>query len=384
MAWRFVKDGVDSVFKLFLKSRGLSHFSRYLETHPYVRQHVLPYLCLVGGFLFDILTLGRIDQTWSLFQQGIFLFMIFLLLYLHERQERVQKWGEGFAKFWLYHEGLLQFFMGGLLSAYTLFYFKSSSSWMVLTFVLVLLLLMVLNEKKGLLDARFPIRYAMVSLCVCSFLIYLVPIVLRALSFWTFLLSIFLSILVYFVWMKLLIPRAQWKTFASIKKIIAGIVVPIVFLVLYSFKLVPPVPLAALTMGVYHDVQKKDDTYMLYYNRPWYLFWQKGDQTFYTKEGDKVWFFTSVFAPTDLKHEIYVKWQKREQNGWQTSDRIPIEIRGGRDEGYRGVAYKKNYSNGIWRILLETEDERELGRLSFEILPEYRDLETITNRMQRY
>ncbi|MCB1198438.1 MAG: hypothetical protein KDK51_08685, partial [Deltaproteobacteria bacterium] len=326
---RILKDAVDSGFKMVIKGKSVGKLSQTLEKHPTIRNQLLPYIGLVAGFTFDILTLGRIDQTWSLIQQGGFLLMVFIVLYLHERPALAASWGKSFDVFWKYHESILQFFMGGLLSAYTLFYFKSASSWTVLGFVLFLLLLMFLNEKKGLHDLGFPIRYAMASLCVCSFMIYLFPILFHIVDARIFALSIFASILLYFLWMKLLIPKAHWKTPSALKKISVGVAVPMAFVVLYGCKIIPPVPLAAKKMGVYHDVKRDGKDYVLYYNRPWYLFWQKGDQRFYAAEGDKVYFFASVFAPTSLKHKIYVHWQKRVQEGWQSSDRIPIQIVGG-------------------------------------------------------
>lgn len=382
--FRIVKNGADSVFKMIFKGKGLSQLTQYLQTHPMVRDQILPYISLVGGFLFDVFTLGRIDQTWSLIQQGIFLLMIFSILYLYEHPGIIDRRGPKFQKFWVYDEIILQFFMGGLLSAYTLFYFKSASTWTVFTFVSILVVLLILNEKRDLIHSKFPIRHAMASLCVCSFLIYLVPILLKEMSTRVFVLSIFASVLMYFVWLKLIIPRADWKKPASLFKIIVGIGVPVLFMGLYAVKLVPPVPLAALKMGIYHDVEKHQNKYVLTYTRPSYKFWQKGDQTFLAQEGDRVYFFTSIFAPTELTHEVFVKWQQRQQDDWVTTDRIPIVIQGGREEGYRGFAFKENYSDGRWRVIVETQDERELGRLPFTITREHRKPERIRPKVERY
>lgn len=381
---RLIKDGADSALKMLIKGKALSNLTKYLQTHPVVRDQILPYISLVGGFSFDVFTLGRIDQTWSLIQQAIFLLMILFLLYVHERPALIDRMGPRFVKFWVYHEIILQFFMGGLLSAYTLFYFKSASSWTVLAFVSFLVVLLLLNEKRDLMHSRFPIRHAMASLCVCSFMIYLVPILFHAVNGRIFVLSILFSVLMYFLWLKLIIPKANWKSPSSLGKIMVGLGVPVFFLGLYVVKLVPPVPLAALKMGVYRNIEKEQDRYILFYNRPWYKIWQKGDQTFLAQDGDRVYFFASVFAPTDLEHDVFVKWQQKSKKGWATTDRIPISIKGGREEGYRGFTYKENYQYGLWRVLLETEDERELGRLSFEIQPDQRPIDQIKLKHEVY
>lgn len=349
-------------------------FSKYKK---YINKETLPILFFIGGFLFDVVTLDRIDRAWIWIQQGSFIVLACTLLFFHERLEIRIHWKPWLQKIWSYHEYALQFMMGSLLSAYAIFYFKSASTGAVISFVLVLVMLMFFNEKRGLHQSRFPIRHAMMSLCICSYFGYLLPILFGKINGLIFAISIFSSILVYFFWMKILIPQTLWKTKRSLMKIMVGIFVPVVLFGLYHLKLIPPVPLSTLKMGIYHDIQKKEDSYLLYYNRPWYWFWQRGDQTFYAKQGDRIYFFSSIFAPTGLKHKIFVRWQIKENQGWQTSDTIPIDIKGGRYLGFRGMTFKENYSFGQWRVLLETEDGRELGRITFFVTPETRSSPTL-------
>jgi hypothetical protein len=58
--------------------------------------------------------------------------------------------------------------------------------------------------------------------------------------------------------------------------------------------------------------------------------------------------------------------------GWLLQDSIPIDIVGGREEGFRGYGYKVNYQPGRWKVQVESEDEREIGRVYFtlESVPE--------------
>jgi hypothetical protein len=53
-------------------------------------------------------------------------------------------------------------------------------------------------------------------------------------------------------------------------------------------------------------------------------------------------------------------------------DSIPIKIVGGRGEGFRGFGMKSNYEPGEWKVQVETQDEREIGRVYFslEIAPD--------------
>ena len=87
------------------------------------------------------------------------------------------------------------------------------------------------------------------------------------------------------------------------------------------------------------------------------------------REGDRAWCFSAVFAPRHLSTRIWHRWQRYDEadHTWLESDRIPFEIVGGRDGGYRGYNRKKNLSEGLWRVLVETEDGREVGRAGFVV-----------------
>jgi hypothetical protein len=122
--------------------------------------------------------------------------------------------------------------------------------------------------------------------------------------------------------------------------------------------------MAVREMGVYHRVVKADGEYQLYHQNPWWKFWNKGDQDFRAEPGDAINFFAQIFCPGRFDDSVTLHWQRYDLNhGWQTTDRIPMRVTGGRAGGYRGHALKKNHQDGQWRVLVETTDGRELGRL---------------------
>jgi len=53
--------------------------------------------------------------------------------------------------------------------------------------------------------------------------------------------------------------------------------------------------------------------------------------------------------------------------GWLLQDSIPIRIVGGREEGFRGYGFKTNYQPGHWKVQVETDDGREIGRVYFTL-----------------
>jgi hypothetical protein len=45
-----------------------------------------------------------------------------------------------------------------------------------------------------------------------------------------------------------------------------------------------------------------------------------------------------------------------------------MNVEGGREEGYRGFTKKTNFQPGHWRVQIETLEDREVGRISFEVV----------------
>ncbi|MCC7460251.1 MAG: DUF2914 domain-containing protein [Proteobacteria bacterium] len=335
---------------------------------------------MAAGFLLDVFTLGRIDQLWSIALQVIYIVMIFVFIGMSNIPEERRKFGF----FWKYYDFLLQFCFGGLLSAYSIFYFKSASSLLVVLFAAILFFLMVVNESKRFHAMNFPIRHVLASLCLTSFMVYFIPIIFHWMNWFSFLISVAASYFFYMWFVDKTHKGMTWKDQPKKQRAWWGGLVPILFTILYFFKLIPPVPLSCSELGVYHNVERKGDVYELYYTRPAWKFWESGDQTFIYRDGDRVNVFTSVFAPSNLKHKIQIRWEKKDQLGnWQTTDIIPIAINGGRDKGYRGVANKQNVQLGQWRVRIETEDGRELRRLKFKIISDENPNEIREARINR-
>ena len=370
------------MFNLFkLQERNFHLLGRSILFTVGMQKKSLEGIPMAAGFLLDVFTLGRIDQLWSLCLQMIYLGLIFIFLWLDRIPEERRKFGF----FWKYYDFLLQFCYGGLLSGYSIFYFKSASSLLVVLFAAILFILMVVNESKAFHSMKFPIRYVLASLCLCSFLVYLFPIVFHWMNWFSFMLSVTASLFAYLWFVDKSHKSMTWKDQPKRERGMWGAAVPILFAVLYIFKLIPPVPLSCTELGIYHNITKQNNEYELTYTRPWWRFWEHGDQTFLAREGDKVYVFTSVFAPSDLNHKIVIRWEKynTQAGEWQTTDMIPMAIKGGRDEGYRGFAYKSTASEGKWRVRIETEEGRELRRLRFNIKPDSNPDEPIVPKIKK-
>ncbi len=77
--------------------------------------------------------------------------------------------------------------------------------------------------------------------------------------------------------------------------------------------------------------------------------------------------FTAINAPRGLKERIYHEWM---HNGKRV-DRIPLDISGGREAGYRAWTHKRNFpkqAEGKWRVRVTTEAGQMIGMLRFEVV----------------
>jgi len=313
-----------------------------------------PALFFILGFVFDIATLDRIDTLSTLIPVTFYL-ALSLGLIIRDTLK-----GEG-----PYTQDIIHFALGALLSSYTLFFFKSASFLSSLAFLVFMVAILLFNETKWARSFQGALEVALLTLVVhCTFILFY-PLVVGSVSMWIFWYAVLtgvalLSLVIFFLKKKLPIDQLK-RTW----------IIPVgamsIFLILLNiFKLIPPVPLAVQELGIYHNVEKDYPRYFLSLERPAWKFWQSGDQHFRARPEDKVFVFARIFAPGGVEQQIIIHWQVY-QDGWQTSDRIPLLIQGGREEGHRGYAYKQNYTPGLWRVSVETVDGREISRLDFEI-----------------
>lgn len=324
----------------------------------------------VVGFLFDTLAVGRIDRFHNILHQAIYLGLcaFFISLEIRELHGAFAP-PRRLATAWLYHSGATHFMLGTLLNIYTLFYFKSASLSASFFFLLILAGLLAVNELRPFENSAVTMRMALFSLCLISYFTYLVPMLVGSIGILPFLGSILFAAAAVagLVWyLRRHLPEHPHVIFKHVQLPFAAVALG--FSILYFAKLIPPVPLSISSIGIYHDAARDGDEYVLTMTRPRWKFWQKGDQSFAARPGDKIHCFVSVFSPARFKERLQVRWLFKDPvSGWQESDVLPFEISGGRDGGFRGVTVKSRYQPGLWRVSVQTSDQRELGRIDFTV-----------------
>jgi hypothetical protein len=324
----------------------------------------------VAGFLFDVLTIQRIDSRADLGIQLLYLLALTALIVFQHR-EATGSWTPPplIRRWWPYNVEVLHFFYGGLLSAYVVLYFRSSTGARPLVFFMLLVAMFLLNEMPQVRQAGHRLRLGLFAFCVLSFFNYFVPIAVGRMGGWVFLATLVSAAAVVWVLADRLALNGPEHAAERARLFAPGVVVFAVVGMLYVMKLIPPVPLSVTFQGIYHDVRRHEAGYRLVYEQPdvW-RFWRHDSRPFRARTDDRIHYFVRVFAPARFSERIVAHWEFKSPSGWRTTDRIELPmIRGGREDGWRTFARKATFQPGRWRVTAETDDGRAIATMSFDV-----------------
>lgn len=332
---------------------------------------VLSFIC---GFFFDVVTIERIDSWYTICQQGVYLALIMTVLlqiFFEQGRPPLDLAGLPALKRWYYEyrSAAIHFFLGTLLNLYTIFFFKSSSLLVSASFMAFLVFLLIANESKRFKSMGLAFKFGLLSLCGLSFFAYVTPIFAGSIGPEVFFVSMAVGCMPLAAaawWVRVSEPtlfgRAAKQILVPLGCVLVG------FLVFYQLRLIPPAPLSIRFIGVYHSVERTEEGYRLSHERPFWRFWENGDQEFLAQPGDRVYVFFRIFSPTRFSDQVLMRWYWKDgTRGWARQDSIPIKIVGGREQGFRGYGFKSNYQPGEWKVQIETTDGREIGRVYFDL-----------------
>lgn len=329
-------------------------------------EKILMPVFLFLGFIVDWFTLNRVDQV---FDNLILLTYIILSAVSIIFMNGFFK-GKFLNKIKDISPYILQYAFGGLFSGLVIFYFRSSHIFTSLPFLIILIVLFLGNDFLHRKYQRLVFQILVFYIAIFSYLNLIIPILFKTISVWIFVTSSILSIVVisgYIMLVNKIVVNERFRHWAyRTVYITLGI-----FIFLYTTNIIPPIPLSLKDSNVAHDIQRIDDReYVItLQDTPWYVFWSKYTDNLNVRDGDEVYVFSSVFAPTRFRSTIYHEWSyfDTEINRWRRTDRIPMEILGGQNNGYRGYSVKSNLIKGDWRVDIKTETNQIIGRVGFKI-----------------
>lgn len=365
-----------------------------MQWHSTFLQPILPAVFFFAGVTYDTLTLTRIDR---LLDNLIILLYITLLGTLIILTGRFQLGLipstpdiPGWNVLTLMHRArphfgkAMQFLLGGLFSAYAILYSQSASWSTSAIFLGIIVGLLIANEFLSKRYSSLKMLVGLFAIVTLSFMTFFLPVLTGWMNPTVFLTGALITIAVVWQTVRLTlhgIPNLPIRASLSIGFPAFALVG--LCTTLYFLNWIPPIPLSLKSGGIYHHIEKQQNEYRLTYeDGPWYAVWKRSDDRVGTDA--PVYSFSSVFAPITLHTTIYHHWEWRpltKSAEFITTDRIPISITGGREHGYRMYTMKQRLQPGEWRVNVETEDGRLIGRMAFSAEANYspsHELTTIT------
>jgi len=327
-------------------------------------RHHISSIAFATGFVWDTLTLKRIDLVYENFVFISYLLIAFTAIILVHAVEAGRITTGFLVKYRAWLPAFIQFPLGGLFSGFVIFYTKSASWLTSWPFLLLLLLMFVGNEFFRRRYERLVFQVTVFFFALTSYLILVTPVVLGRVSASVFVLSTVLAAFVMALLLQVVMRLFPQLYARSVKGIWLSIgSVFFAFHLFYFANIIPPVPLTLKEIGVYHSVVRAGDEYRVAYEAPkWYEFFRTTHGTYHRKQNEAAYCFSAIAAPTDLTADVHHSWQRHTSSGWVREERIPYRISGGRASGYRGYSIKSALSPGKWRCVVELDDGTGRGR----------------------
>ena len=339
-------------------------------------RYILP-LSLAFGFVIDSLTLNKAD---SLIDNLVILTYLVILggsiffLHLPDFKNKITP----------FLPAIVQFSFGNLFSALVVFYTRSGDFLVSLPFLIILLILFVGRDWFHRKYTKLTFQISIFYIALLSYFTLISPVLFRQINVWVFLLGGVFSLIAIFLYI-LIIKKGLKKSFYDYESQIKVYIISIfiIFNLFYFTNTIPPIPLALKEGVVAHNLTRLESgDYRLTYEKPeWFRFYKYYAKTIHVGNGDPVYVFGSIYAPTKLKGTIFHQWSYFDEKNsrWKDTDRIPIQISGGRYEGYRGYSFKSSLIEGKWRVDIETESGQVVGRIKFNVNKTEKSNELITN-----
>ena len=338
----------------------LAKFKQATKTVSTTAAAYWPAVFFFAGFIWDALTIGRNVVALDLAIFAGYLLLAATILFFTSRPSFILA---DAAKLptrlhWLFTSRLpyflLQFLFGSLLSALFILYFKSSSHWLAWLMSLLLASLLIANEFLEDQYRRLTVSWAQFGLCAMLLFNFTLPFLLGSvLSIWFYLSTILGAGFAYYLYIKT--PNHMGSIWPV--SVIAGLL-----MLAYAADMIPPVPLVKRDIAMAYNIEKANGKYQLSQQAShWWVFWRKTSDDLEVTAGQRIYCFSTIFAPAGLKTKLFHDWQLHTKSGWLLQSRASYTVSGGRYNGFRGYTYKSNPAVGDWRVIIKTDNEKTIA-----------------------
>jgi hypothetical protein len=330
-------------------------------------------LSLIGGFVFDAVTLTRVDEFWENFWVLGHLVIVGICIILIDREE-IKDMSEvanpDKMHFWVVN--ILQFFFGGLLSTFLVFYFRSGTVATDWPFFLILAAAFIANEALKKHYTRLAFQITLFFLSLYLFAIYIVPVLVHSIGPWVFVLSGVVSLVALWIFLKILNYFARDKFVKGKTALLLSVSgIFIVINLLYFLNIIPPIPLSLKSAGIYQTFTVNGPgNYTAQAEDQGFFGFLKLAQTVHIAPGVPLYAYSAIFSPASFNTSIVHEWQyyNASTSAWTTRGKVTLAVTGGADGGYRTFSEEGNFTSGKWRVNVETTRGQVIGTLNFDVI----------------
>lgn len=338
-------------------------FQRY-ESH-------LSALAMLAGFAIDNVFFKRIDipYTQALFT-GYIVVAAASIVFMQGFEARAVP-GHVPPRWRVIIPMLAQFSLGGLWSGFLIFYGRSATLAVSWPFVALLVAILIGNEVFRRHLSRLIFSAILLFFAMFSYAIFMVPIYAHAIGTLIFLLSGAMAVGMFWLFLRALAAlnkvsyaKTRWQILGGASFVFAALNA------FYFLNILPPLPLALSSAGVYHNVKRHGADYVAVAEPQSWLVGLGWPSIIHDVPGQPLSVYSAIFAPIRLSTAITHRWEYRDPktHRWTTKSLVTFPIMGGRDGGYRGYSVKGNPQAGDWRVDIETIDGRLVGRIRFTVI----------------
>lgn len=326
---------------------------------------------LLFGFITDVLTFRYINFTTAMILLAGHLIFIGSNITIINFYEAKRIAGKFFSYWRVLAPLFLQYSFGNLFSAFLIFYSHSGSFFASWPFIVTIIFLMIGNEIFRKYNIRPSIQISVYFFAIFSYLNLLLPNIFKNLSASLFVISGVLSV-IYIVLFTIILSNNTSQVKTKKKIILTSILLIFSSMnVFYFLNLIPPIPLSIKDIGAYHNIERKNNNYVVKTEDCGSFFscFFYHDKRHIVSTRQKIYLYSNIYAPSEMDLTVIHQWQKYNYTTkkWETKATIPFDIYGGREIGYRWYTFY-TVSPGYWRVNVKTEKGQTIGRANFYII----------------
>lgn len=324
------------------------------------------------GFLFDMFILPDIDDPFARIIGGAYLCLIALLIIFREWLVSRNTASPFEQKIYAVATFGISYFSGSSLSFVFIYALRSAAFSVSWPLFVILILCIVANEFVSTHNSRLTLDIGVLLTASLFYIIFTVPLILKVQNDVTFGISVAISISISLIYVSILRYASENAENEASRSYALAFGIPLFVGMLYFLNVLPAVPLSLHGGGVYHGVIRSekgeyvgnielDTRFLARYRTPVYHI---------TEEDSGIYFFSSIYAPAELKAPISHVWEYYDETRkkWISATVVSFVLSGGREEGYRAFSQKENIPEGLWRVTVKVDGNRVVGRVKFQVI----------------